>query len=186
MAFLPLASCGLILVFLGGCSLDSNIDLINPPANLSDFKRSEIITNSPGVADGSSELIVVIQLMNSNGSLVRLHKPTYEVIQGAGVIGSECTTSNNNGLSTCILKSTQAGTKRISVTNVKIDLQKNVVFDAPSSKAMFGLAVASGTRTSSNSFSLHGAVGGNQPKALNTTPSGFKLWGGPEGNVFSR
>ncbi len=169
-----------------GCSFDSTIELLKPPESKSDFARSEIIPNGPGVADGQSELRVVIQLMNSDGSSVSLYKPTYEITQGGGVQAQECTTSNNNGVSTCILKSTQAGAKTLKVTNINIDLAKEVVFLTPGSMNSGGLTVGGGTKNSASGIKLHAAGGGNQPKGLNTTSSGFKLYGGPEGNVFSR
>lgn len=150
-----------------------------------DFKRSEIISNGPAVADGQSELLVVIQLMNTDGSSVKLFKPTYEVVSGTGVTTQACTTSNDNGVSTCILKANTAGTKRISVTNIKIELQADVVFSAPvAGKSMFGLISSTKNQTQSN-FALSGSIGNQEPGVVKSNGT-FKVYGGVQGEAFSR
>ncbi len=150
-----------------------------------DFKKSEIISNGPAVADGQSELLVVIQLMNTDGSAVKLFKPAYEVIAGSGVSAQACTSSNENGVSTCVLKASLAGTKTISVTNIKIDLKADVVFNAPiAGKAMFGLISATKNH-SQNGFNLSASIGNQEPKPVQSSGA-FKVYGGVQGEVFSR
>jgi hypothetical protein len=178
-----LAACCFLFSF-SGCGEISN-QISATFKHVQDFKRSEIISNSPAVADGQSELLVVIQLMNTDGSSVKLFKPTYEVISGAGVTAQECTTSNDNGVSTCVLKANQAGIKRVSVTNINIELQADVVFSAPiASKSLFGLISANKVQNQGN-FSLSGSIG-NQEPGLPRTNGVFKLYGGVQGEAFSR
>ncbi len=133
----------------------------------------------------SSELLVVIQLMNTDGSSVKLFKPTYEVTSGTGVTAQACTTSNENGVSTCVLKASVAGTKRISVTNVGINLLADVVFTAPiPGKAMFGLISATKNQTQSG-FELSASIGNQEPGIVKSSGA-FKVYGGVQGEVMSR
>ncbi len=173
-----------MLIFFTGCGKIS--DKIDAKfSRVQDFKRSEIITNGPAVADGQSELLVVVQLMNTDGSSVKLFKPTYEVVSGSGVAAQACTTSNENGVSTCVLKSSEAGTKRISITNIKIELQADVVFNSPTpGKAMFGLIAVTKDQTQS-SFNLKSSIGNQEPGVVKTSGA-FKVYGGVQGEAFSR
>jgi hypothetical protein len=173
-----------LFIFVAGCGKISN-QVTATFNRVQDFKRSEIITNGPAIADGQSELLVVIHLMNSDGSSVKLFKPTYEIATGTGVSAQDCTTSNDNGISTCVLKATVAGTKKVSVTNIKIDLSADVVFTAPpTNKVLFGLVTASKTQTQGN-FKLSGNIGNQEPGAVRTSGA-FKLYGGVQGESFSR
>ncbi len=172
-----------VALLTSGCMLSDQVHVQFD--RVQDFKRSEIISNGPAVADGQSELLVVIQLMNTDGSSVKLFKPIYEVISGTGVTAQACTTSNENGVSTCVLKSSEAGTKRISVTNIKIDLQSDVVFSAPvPGKAMFGLISATKNQTQGN-FQLSASIGNQEPGVVKSSGA-FKVYGGVQGEVFSR
>jgi len=173
-----------LFLFVTGCGKISG-EISATFNRVQDFKRSEIISNGPAVADGQSELLVVIQLMNTDGSSVKLFKPTYEVVSGTGVTAQACTTSNDNGVSTCVLKSSEAGTKRISVTNIKIELQADVVFNSPTpGKAMFGLIAATKDQTQSN-FNLKSSIGNQEPGVVKTSGA-FKVYGGVQGEAFSR
>jgi hypothetical protein len=170
-------------IFLVAC--DGKVHLTD--AKTLDFARSEIISNGPAVADGASELLVVVHLMNSDGSSIPLFKPTYEITSGGGVQGSECTTSNNNGVATCVLKSTQAGTKRFLVTNVKkVELAKDLFFISQSPPgAVTGLVTAANDHlTSASGHTLSGTVGSLHSDTVKTS-GGWKLYGGPEGSALS-
>lgn len=173
------------LLFSGCGKISSQIEATFKRPSIQDFKKSEIISNGPGIADGQSELLVVIQLMNSDGSIVKLFRPTYEIVSGTGVTASACTTSNNNGVSTCVLKSAQAGTKRISVTNIEIPLQADVVFNQPpAGKPNFGLAVANKMQIQ-GAHTLTATIGNQEPGAVRTSGT-YKLFGGVQGEAFSR
>lgn len=181
-----IALAGSALVFSSCGGVDGKTHLSG--AKRVDFARSEIISNGPAVADGSSELLVVIHLMNSDGSAVTLYKPSYEILSGAGVQGSECTTSNNNGVSTCVLKATQPGAKKFSVTNVKIQLEKELLFSPPTPPgAVTGLVSAARFRhTSAAGHEISGTVGSVHSNLVKTGTGGWKIYGGPEGNALSR
>jgi hypothetical protein len=178
------ASASLLLSACG--PIDGKIHLWG--SKLPDFARSEIIQNGPAIADGSSELLVAVSLMNADGSSVKLFKPTYEILSGGGVQGTECTTSNSNGISTCILKSTQAGVKKFSVTNIRIKLERDVVFTAPEKSGLTSAIVpaAKFNEKSTQGHELSGSVGSLHSQVVITGTNGWKIFGGPEGNAFSR
>jgi hypothetical protein len=173
-------------ISLMGCGkLSNQISATFKTPSILDFKKSEIINNGPGISDGQSELLVVIQLTNSDGSSVKSFKPAYEVVSGLGVSTAPCTTSNANGVSTCVLKSSLPGTKQISITNINIELKANIVFNAPAaSKELFGLTSAEKTQTQGN-FKISATIGSQEPGVLKTSGV-FKLYGGVQGEQFSR
>ena len=153
--------------------------------NSTDFAKSQVITNGPAVADGSSQLLVVIQLMNSDNSVVVDYQPTLEITSGSGVTASPCTKSNANGVSTCVLKSVLAGTKRLAVTNISIVLQADAVFSQPSTDRLrVGLAAAGGLR-SSGAAKLSASLSFNEAGAANKNGSAV-LYGGVMGEVTSK
>lgn len=172
-----------LFILLSGCGELSNKILATFNRG-QDFQRSEIINNGPGIADGQSELLMAIQLMNSDGSVVKQFKPTYEIISGTGVIPAACTTSNINGVSTCLLKATQPGVKRVSVTNIKITLEGDITFNTPTAKPILGLASASKKQTS-GTYTLSATVGAQEPGPVKTSGT-YKLFGGVQGEGFSR
>ncbi len=98
-------------------------------AKVHDFERTEIIHNGSAIADGNSELLVIVQLKDSDNQPVAQYKPTYDVIAGQAVIGNPCTTSLETGISVCVLKSTLAGAKTFRLTNAKTGLEHVVTFE---------------------------------------------------------
>lgn len=79
------------------------------------------MVNGPGLADGQTELLMIVRLVNSDGSKVKGYASAYELISGSAAT-SACTASNTDGVSTCVLKAIQAGVNRVSLTNIKIQL----------------------------------------------------------------
>lgn len=118
----------LSLVAAIGCDLSNQIKgSINAPFE-DDFLKTEIIANGPIPADGATPLVLAIQLKNSNNHPVKNYKPLYDVTASAGIVAGDCTTSDVHGVSVCIVKSTVAGTKTVTLTNAKIGLTKNIDF----------------------------------------------------------
>jgi|GEM_PF-6610812 len=154
-----------------------------PPVQ--DFKKSQIISNGPQVADGSSSLLVVISLLNSDGTPVIGFTPVYQILSGGGVTSLPCTSSNANGVSTCILKSTQAGTKLLSVTNITISLQASLVFTSPSAgQSHIELASSSKSQTQ-GSYTLTAAVGPVET-GIKKVSGTYSLFGSIHGAEFSK
>jgi hypothetical protein len=174
-----------LLLGLSVSACDAEFDA--PAPKVSDFAKSEIISNGPAIANGSSELLVVVNLMNSDGSPVKLFKPIYYISAGAGVRGAECTTSNANGVSTCVLKATQAGFKRFKVTNIKrVDLQKDLLFIPPTPPGVTASVVSSANRqVSSAGYELSGTAGSLQSSMVRTNSAGWKLYGGAESSAIT-
>jgi hypothetical protein len=104
-----------------------------------DFEKTEILSNGSVPADGSSELIVVIHLKNSDLSVVPNYRPMYQIEVGSGVVSSDCGLSDINGIAVCVLRSTVSGFKKFVLTNAKKGLSKDVEFTAQGKKPMINL-----------------------------------------------
>jgi len=120
----------LSVLFLTACNVNNQIQGTFNPTTEQDFQKTEIIANGPVPANGTSPLLVAVHLKNSNNTSVPDFKPTYSISSGAGVTSSDCTTSDSNGVSACILKAVVSGTKTFTLTNALVGLSKNIVFDA--------------------------------------------------------
>jgi hypothetical protein len=128
-------SISFITIF-AGCNMNTNIEGIgsDSPA-INDFAKTEIITGDAVPADGNSQLLVAIHLKNSDNRPVKEFQPTYDIENNAsGVIKNQCSTSDINGVSVCILKSTVAGIKLFVLTNAKVGLSKSIEFKSPFGK----------------------------------------------------
>ncbi|RYZ93629.1 MAG: hypothetical protein EOP06_00235 [Proteobacteria bacterium] len=168
-----------VALLLAGCGdVSGKIKTVFDRGLDNDFARSQILAGSPTAADGHSELMIIIQLTNSDGTPVKFFKPTYEVVSGSGITSSACTISDANGISTCIAKATVPGSKRISVSNIKISLESNLIFIAPHSVSVYEISAGSRDQQKSG-FSLKATVGSQAP--LVNRSNGFSLYGGLEG-----
>ena len=138
----------MLLTVATGCRLDDNRirgNLKIPRAP--DFLKTEMIENGPAPADGSSELLVVIHLKNSNGSVVPNYRPEFEiVVNNVGVTKSPCTESSREGYSVCVLRATQPGVRVLRLVNAKVGLEKEVVFEPPMRRGQI-LGLISGSET---------------------------------------
>src|SRR5689334_22603009 len=91
-----LSRLGLVsaLVLLSSCGkIRGSVQNLHSDTGLNDFLKTEIISGANGIADGTTEMLIAIHLKNSDGSSVPDYKPTYEIVSGAGVTGSNCSTS---------------------------------------------------------------------------------------------
>ncbi len=179
----------IVLVALGLVSCGEGkgtIEELNARALVNDFAKSEIVSNGPGIADGKTELIMVVRLVNGNDTSVVGYRPTYEVASGAGVIPSECTRSDNVGAAICVVRATIPGTKRLSVNNVKIELKKDVDFLAPPDKGnTSGLVVgALPNNTGTSGYVLQGSIESSPAGQPKISTSGWKMSGSVQGSVL--
>jgi hypothetical protein len=189
--YLKLLFC---LNFLG-CSLNTNIERIGATSNINDFLKTEIVVGEPVPADGSSNLLVVIHLKNSDNNPVKEFLPTYTVtanenndsnslsntevsssVMASSVLTSPCTTSDNNGISACVLKSTAAGNLIFKLTNAKVGLSKPIAFI--SVKTQSDLKIVSGSLP--NGTTLQGSkvsltLGEGVESGHHTTSGGYKV-----------
>ena len=170
-------SLSLTFLVLAGCNISgkATVDFKIPTGP--DFKRSVIISSGPVAADGVSPLLVVVDLLNSDGTPVVLFTPTYEIQSGLGVVASECTPSNTNGAATCILKSLQPGVKHLAVTNVKIALEKDLTFTSPSGAPSLNIvgAASSTTLASAQGDSAQIKIGTTIPNKKISTQDGYSI-----------
>ncbi len=178
---LALTGCGKIS---GGVTNASGPTL----TSVLDFKNTEIIANGPIAADGSSELSVIIHLKNSDNSSVPGYRPTYQVTSSVGVSAGECTQSDNNGISVCILKSTQAGAKVMRLTNALVGLEHALEF-LPSKKAgrLIGLVPGHrGMSTTSSEAKVELSAGDAVQGIRRTTQTGYVVHFSVQGGLVSQ
>lgn len=153
-----------------------------------DFMKTEIIANGSAVADGVSELVVGIQLKNSDLSIVSDYKPTYSIVSGLGVIAGECTSSLANGMSYCLVKSTQPGVKRMRLENAKKGLERDLVFDPSELKGTIKGLVTSAQPLGSTStgYRIESSSGSVPKETKVTTSDGYTVYMGIQGVLSSR
>ena len=137
----------IFIALLGAnCSIDVAIDDLTAD----DFLNTTILASSRGVGDGQDSASITIQLKNSDDSPVIGYKPEFEfvdhggsTIEGNGITQADCSISNAQGISTCILKSIIVGSRRISFNNILVDIIGQVFFDPPSRNGSFFSVVSS-------------------------------------------
>ena len=110
---------------------------------IDDFQRTEILANGIVPADGTSPHVVVLHLKNSDNSAVPGYLPAYSVTGMLGVSGSPCTTSDQNGVSACLIKSVVPGAKSFRLLNAKVGLSTDIQFGAPAGFQRTSLGSAS-------------------------------------------
>jgi hypothetical protein len=171
-----------LLISITGCGKISGSIKSLAPNGINDFLKSQILVNGPGVADGTTALVVLLRLMNSNNTIVVGFQPDYRVLSGTGLSPAACSISDNTGTSVCLLRSTMPGVKRIKIGNIDtLSLEKDVTFNPkPISKNIFTLASGGGKGTGI------GAASGYQVQASithlktsnKTTVGGYTIYSG--------
>lgn len=127
-----------------------------------DFLKTQLIAGAPVAADGVSQLLVGVQLKNSDNSPVSDYLPAYSISSGSGVIKSTCTNSDANGVSACILKSTVPGIKTMQLTNGLVGLSQHVQFIEPAGFQRMSLVPSSQVRGTTPQGSVAQITLGNQ------------------------
>ncbi len=124
----PYVSLAMFCFLIAGCQMNSAIKGTGSSASTTaDFEKTEVIAGGPALADGNTQLLVAVHLKNSDNKPVPDYLPKYKVT-GANVLTQDCSTSDANGVSACILKSTAAGKKMFTLTNAKVGLAKEIEF----------------------------------------------------------
>jgi len=178
----------LILSFLSsGCGKITGD--MNPFKNkkLLDFLKTEIIVGPPALANGSAALVVAIHLKNSDSTSIPNYKPEYSVA-GTGVIASNCSVSDSNGISVCILKSTRSGTKRLKLTNAKVGLEADVVFNptAQNGKIMGLVSGSLQNKATTAGGKAEISLGDPTSHIHSQTSDGYKVMFSVQGAIVSR
>lgn len=177
LIFLTLSACGGKNPGVG--SDDSSESSAGP-----DYAKSEWVIEGTGVANGQSIFSFSIKLINSDDTPVVNFKPLYEVTSGNGVAASPCSKTNESGIANCSMKSTEPGTKVVSVTNLPIKLKGDILFSLAANSAlpMMGFGGMSPILTSGRHqqtkgrFRLSANFSGPSANAVKTKGS-FKLRG---------
>jgi hypothetical protein len=119
------------------CSLDVSVEDLDP----SNYSASTIEAIGPFVADGITAATIKIYVMD-NGKPIEGFTPIYKV-SGSGNLLGQCSETNSHGLSTCLLRSTVAGRKTISLVSPDTKAKIDVVF-VPGIPAKAGFSISSG------------------------------------------
>lgn len=129
------------------CSIDVSIEDITG----NDFFKTTILSTSRGIGDGQTNATAVVLLKNADGSVIPNYRPSFEFVdnsgssvQGSAITFSECSVSNEQGISVCIIRSISVGSLTLSFNNVKVELFGQVYFDPPSRDGTFFQVVNSG------------------------------------------
>ena len=164
----------LAALFCGGCvKLSGGILSFSKP---NDFLRTEFAVAGSEIADGTSSLLVGLQLKNSDNLPVGAYKPEFRIASGAGVNSSGCTTSDANGISACVLRSTVPGEKVLELTNAKVGLKQTVLFTAPvGAKTGKIVAGASTSLSTAQGAKLMASVGDSVFGLSRTTQGGYQV-----------
>lgn len=70
----------ILTICLSGCGRISGSIVKSKTNGAPDFQRSEVISSGTGIADGTTEYLIAIQLMNSDGSIVALFLRTSSIV----------------------------------------------------------------------------------------------------------
>ncbi|MCB0377997.1 MAG: hypothetical protein KDD33_05850 [Bdellovibrionales bacterium] len=132
----------LLLVLLANCSIDVAVEDLKG----NDFLRSSVVSNSRGIGDGVTAAVVVIELRNSDDSLVTGHTPDLSLANtgSSGITYYSCTPSDQLGLSTCTIKAIIVGVKTIVFNNIEIGLSSDIFFDPPKRDGNFFQLISAG------------------------------------------
>ena len=115
-----------------GCGLEVGIEDLS-----TDFLKTTVISKTVGVADGITELIVTLELKNSNDKLVIGHTPKMKFVSGVNINFLGCSKSNENGHSVCRMRSVYDGTALIRFDEINIELETDVQFSPPDRNGTF-------------------------------------------------
>lgn len=164
----------LFFLFTTGC--DNTIEGTIGGPRIIDFQKTEIIAGGPVEADGTSQLLVAIHLKNSDNTPVSNYLVTYTVTSNAGVSANQCTSSDSNGVSICIIKSTILGTKTVTLTNAKVGLSKNIEFIASQGIQRLNILSASQVKATTPQGSKVQVNLGNSVKSIrHQTAGGYEV-----------
>jgi len=139
-----LPSLSLALSFallLANCSLDISVEDISSSGD--DFLKSSVLSQTEGISDGLTDLLLTLELRNSDDTLVAGYTPSFEIINGSGATFVGCSVSNENGISVCRFRATISGTKTVAVLDLPIEITEEIVFKAPERSGTFMQIVSS-------------------------------------------
>jgi hypothetical protein len=144
-----------------------------------DFLKSEILVNGPGLADGISELVVIVRLLNANGTVVAGYRPLYQIVSGPSITASvACSLSDGNGIAVCLLRATTPGVRTLRITNVaKALVEGNVSFVAPGpkKKSTGGFVASASSGTTTSGHQIHSSTGNFHSGIRHKTPEGYTV-----------
>ena len=176
------------MLLLANCSLDISIDDVSTM----DFAHSTILSTTRGVGDGTTSAVVVVLLKNSDDTAVVSHEPELKLVDSnnqsldftnEGVTDIKCSKSDNDGISTCTIKSITVGSKRIGFFNIIIELFGEVYFDPPERNGTFMQIVSSAQiKQDAEGYSVTSHTG-TAFSGLRQVESGYTIYTSTTGSI---
>lgn len=140
-----------------------------------DYANTTIMVASSAAADGSSTLLAVVTLKNVDNSPCVGFKPSYEITPVEGVTKMDCTNSDINGVSSCLVKAITPGAKTFSLTNAKVGLAQPIEFTAPSGLQRLNTMAGGAIGTTANGSKMQVSIGSPVKGVRHTTAGGYKV-----------
>jgi|GEM_PF-3475688 len=173
--FIPfLISC----LLFSACTLEIEVkDISSQPA---DFLLSSIVSTTRGVSDGITELLMTIELKNSDGSFVEGFTPEISIISGIPATFVGCSPSNAAGISVCSFRSSTPGLvtvgTSVGLSNALIELTEDLIFEAPQQSGSFVQIVSSAlNNVDANGYTVTSHIGA-PVKGLRQVVNGYVIY----------
>jgi hypothetical protein len=176
MRYLLRLTISLMALYTTACSVDSKVTDSREP----DFLNSKVISSTQAYADGQSDLVVTIQLLNSDGSPVVGHELSSDLSQsGDGVFAIGCSKSDDKGFVVCRYRAVEWGQRRVDFANIKnFPLNTSVEFLEPPGRFgnITGLtSVSAQKKITSGGYKVSFSMDPLVSRPVQTTTSGYVM-----------
>ena len=119
----------IFFLILSGCAkISDSLIKLNGTTH---FLWTKIIVGGPQPAKRVSQLLTGLRLKNSDNKTASHFKLIYEVIARPGVTGSACIKGDSDGIFAGLSKSVFPEQKTLELTNTKVEMRENILFENP-------------------------------------------------------
>lgn len=175
MSKLLRVSMFILALYTTACSVDSKIS----DSRINDFLNTRVVSTGSAFADGQSDLVVELLLLNSDGSPVIDYQITSDMSQaGNGVFATGCSKSNSEGRVRCIYRAVEWGMKTVIFGEMPVDMRQDVEFLEPPGRFgnITGLtSVSTQRKTTSGGYKISFSMDPLVSKPVQTTGAGYKV-----------
>ncbi|MCM2280954.1 MAG: hypothetical protein NDI61_03810 [Bdellovibrionaceae bacterium] len=150
-----------------------------------DFLKSEILINGTGIADGVTQLVMLVRLLNSDGSVVVGHRPAYQVASGLALADTPCSISDQNGISVCLLTASLPGIRTLRIVNLgQARVESGVTFIPPGlTPPARGFVASANTGTTASGHQVRSSVGVYHTGIRYRSPQGYTVYSSVQGEL---
>ena len=175
-----LFSIALLTIFVAAaCKFEGGV--FNPNSGGSsvggdDFRKSFFLGDPQGLADGLTELDVVLFFVHTSGKPAVGFTPNFSASM-FGLTGLGCSVTDGSGRSVCRFTSTRGGTFVMKITNVSKALEKSFTFVQTASGSIRGFASSGNQKlTGPGGWTAQGSLGSPTSGAILTGAGGWKAF----------